>query len=307
MSSLSQLPPRTVAILQASLVTLLWASSWVFIKLGLGSIPPLTFAGLRYTLAFLILLPLLLPKARQQELRSLSRRDWLLLAVLGVIYYSLTQGAQFVGIENLPANTLSLMLTLSAVTIALAGRVFLSERLNIWQWAGVAVSIVGALVYFGNIEGLSGFGLQVGILCVLFNTVGAILGRAVNRTAHISPLLVTVVSMGIGALLLLAAGVALEPFPSLSLQDILIIAWLAAINTAFAFTLWNLTLRTLTAAESGVINNAMLIEIAVLAWIFLGEELTEVQIAGLVVTLLGTVMVQVSPRRFLEAQQETAN
>ncbi len=305
MSQRKPLPQRTIAILQALLVTLLWASSWVFIKLGLGSIPPLTFAGLRYTLAFVILLPLLLPKARRQELRSLSTSDWGVLALLGVVYYTLTQGAQFVGIENLPANTLSLMLTLSAVTIALAGRVFLNERLNIWQWAGVAVSIVGALVYFGNVTGLSGFGLQVGVLCVLFNTVGAIMGRAVNRTAHISPLLVTVVSMGIGALLLLSAGVATEPFPLLSVQDLLIIIWLAAINTAFAFTLWNLTLRTLTAAEAGVINNTMLIEIAVLAWIFLGEQLTTEQIAGLLVTLLGTVMVQVSPRRFIEAQRES--
>lgn len=305
MSKKSPLPTRTIAILQALLVTLLWASSWVFIKFGLGSIPPLTFAGLRYTLAFALLLPLLLSKARRQELRSLSKRDWSVLAMLGVVYYTLTQGAQFVGIVHLPANTLSLMLTLSAVTIALAGRIFLAERLNLWQWAGVAVSIVGALVYFGNVTGLTGIGLLVGTLCVLFNTVGAILGRAVNRTAHISPLLVTVISMGIGAVLLLAAGVATEPFPALQLQDLLIIVWLAAVNTAFAFTLWNLTLRTLTAAESGVINNAMLIEIAVLAWIFLGEQLTPEQIAGLLVTLLGTVMVQVSPRRFLEAQQET--
>jgi drug/metabolite transporter (DMT)-like permease len=301
----SPLPQRTKAILQALLVTLLWASSWVFIKVGLGNLPPLTFAGLRYTLAFVILMPLLLSRGRRKELRSLNKRDWALLALLGIVYYSLTQGAQFVGILHLPANTLSLMLTLSAVTIALAGRIFLAERLNVWQWAGVAVSIIGALVYFGNVTGLAGIGLLVGALCVLFNTVGAILGRAVNRTAHISPLLVTVISMGIGAVLLLAAGVALEPFPALQLQDVLIIVWLAAINTAFAFTLWNLTLRTLTAAESGVINNAMLIEIAVLAWIFLGEQLTPEQIAGLVVTLLGTVMVQVSPRRFLEAQQET--
>ena len=49
--------PRLVAILQALLVTFLWSTSWVLIKIGLAEIPPLTLAGLRYSLAFLFLLP----------------------------------------------------------------------------------------------------------------------------------------------------------------------------------------------------------------------------------------------------------
>jgi len=68
-----------------------------------------------------------------------------------------------------------------------------------------------------------------------------------------------------------------------------------------AFTLWNLTLRTLTVAQSSMINNTMLIQIAVLAWIFLGEHLSWVQIAGLLVAAVGAALVQISPRRVIEA------
>ena len=39
-------------------------------------------------------------------------------------------------------------------------------------------------------------------------------------------------------------------------------------------TIWNYTLRTLTAMESSIINGTMLIQIAVLAWIFLGEDIS---------------------------------
>jgi len=98
----------------------------------------------------------------------------------------------------------------------------------------------------------------------------------------------------------LAAGLASEPFPVLGGQELLLILWLAAANTALAFTLWNLTLRTLTAAQSSVINNTMLIQIAVLAWIFLGERLSGVQIAGLLIAAAGTALVQVGPRRVIE-------
>jgi drug/metabolite transporter (DMT)-like permease len=274
----------------------------VLIKLGLNTLPALTFAGLRYTVAFLLLLPLLLPRKRRVELRSLSRRDWGLLVLLGLVYYTFTQGAQFVALDYLPANTLSLMLTLSGISIALAGRIFLGERLSALQWGGVLVSIAGALVYFGNIAGLSTIGLSLGVLALVANTSGAVLGRAINRTAAISPLLVTVVSMGVGSLILLAAGVASEPFPQLTPGDALIILWLAAVNTALAFTLWNLTLRTLTAAQSSMINNTMLIQIAVLAWIFLGERLSGLQIAGLLVAALGAALVQANPHRIVEAE-----
>jgi hypothetical protein len=47
-------------VLQALLVTFLWSTSWVLIKIGLVDIPALTFAGLRYALATLVLLPFVL-------------------------------------------------------------------------------------------------------------------------------------------------------------------------------------------------------------------------------------------------------
>jgi len=294
--------PRRVAVLQALLVTLLWSSSWVLIKFGLGNLPALTFAGLRYTLAFLLLLPLLLPRARRQELTRLSLHQLGLLALLGIVYYALTQGALFLGLAFLPANTLSLVLTLSGVTIALSGRMFLSEKLTWLQRAGIFISIAGALLYFGSIQSIATAGLLVAVFALFVNTASAILGRHVNKAANISPLLVTTVSMGIGAICLLLVGLATEPFPSLRTTDVLTIFWLAAVNTAFAFTLWNHTLRTLSAAQSGVINNTMLIQIAVLAWIFLGEKPSGLQIAGLAIAALGTVLVHVTPRRAVEAQ-----
>ena len=96
-------------------------------------------------------------------------------------------------------------------------------------------------------------------------------------------------------------------FPVLSLKGWGIIVWLALVNTAFAFTLWNRTLQVLSAVESSIINNTMLIQIAVLAWVFLGESLGALEIVGLGLAALGTLLVQlrrplpsefVTPERF---------
>ncbi len=283
---------NTKAVLQALLVTFLWATSWVLIKKGLGNIPPLTFAGLRYGLAFVILLPWMLRRAASAELRRLTRRQWFELALLGLVFITLTQGAQFVALTYLPANMLSLLLSMSALLIALLGFVFLAERLGTLQWVGVFVSLAGAFVYFGQIEEISSTGLVIGLVCVLATSMAAIQGRALNRLKNLTPLTVTGVSIGIGGTVLLVLGLITEPARQIGLNESLIILWLAAINTALAFVIWNHTQRTLTAAQSGVINNTMLIQIAVLAWIFLGEQLSFQQTLGLLIAAAGTAMVQ---------------
>ena len=118
-----------------------------------------------------------------------------------------------------------------------------------------------------------------------------------NRSATLPATAVTLISMGVGAIALLAAGIGAQGLPELSLRGWAIVAWLAAVNTAFAFTLWNVTLRKLSAMESSIINNTMLIQIAVLAWVFLGESLGARQIAGLVLASAGTLVVQLAGAR----------
>jgi drug/metabolite transporter (DMT)-like permease len=137
------------------------------------------------------------------------------------------------------------------------------------------------------------------------NAVSALLGRRINRALPgeaglgLSPLVVTTLSMAAGAPLLLGAGLAIQGLPHLPPAQWAIVAWLAIVNTAFAFTLWNHTLRSLSAMESSIINSLLIVQIPVLAWVFLGEALTASHIAGLAVAGVGAVAVQLRqlPRR----------
>lgn len=284
--------PRVRAILQALLVTFLWSTSWILIKFSLSEIPPLIFAGLRYTLAFIILLPGLWKYRR--AIHALSTKDWRRLAILGLVFYTLTQGGQFLALKHLEAVTFSLLLNFSSVLVAFFGIVVLKEVPTPLQWGGVGLFVAGVLVYFFP---LSGSGEQVlGFVCAGFtvcaNAIAAVLGRAVNRKKAIPPLVVTAISMGVGAILLLGIGLAGQGFPVISLLGWAVIIWLAVINTAFAFTLWNKSLQKLSAMESSVINNTMLVQIAVLACLFLGEQLTPRAVLGLTLSTIGILVVQ---------------
>ncbi|NIN63415.1 MAG: EamA family transporter [Anaerolineae bacterium] len=128
-------------------------------------------------------------------------------------------------------------------------------------------------------------------------SLASIQGRNVARSKTISPLLVTVVSMGAGSMTLLASGAISQGTVHISVMSWLIILWLSVVNTSFTFVLWNRTLRTLSAVESTIISNAMIVEIAVLAWFFLGERVTLLDAAGLGAVIAGAVIVQLSSGR----------
>ena len=98
--------------------------------------------------------------------------------------------------------------------------------------------------------------------------------------------------MGFGSILLLVVGFSIYGLPTLSPMNWLLILWLTVVNSAFAFTLWNHTLRTLSAMESSIINNTMLFQIAILAWIFFDEAMSLKEVIGMVTAGAGAIIVQ---------------
>lgn len=288
------------AILQALLVTFIWSLSWVLIKIGLAEIPALVFAGLRYSMAAVVLLILAFFRPEvAHDIRQLDKSDWPGLILLGLIFYAVTQGAQFLALDYLPAVTLSLMLNFTTVVVALMGSYFLKERPNKQQWTGIVLFVFGALIYFGPVElpERQIIGLLIGFAALVANASSSVLGRSINRNQKLSPLSVTVISMSVGSAILLATGLLTQGFPALSVANWFLIGWLAIVHTAFTFTLWNHTLRTLSAVESSIINSTMLVQIAILAWLFLGESVTFIASIGLVLVVIGTLVVQLAAPR----------
>lgn len=291
---------------QALFVTFIWSMSWVFIKVGLEDIPSITFAGLRYAVAFIALVIYAFPARTTitTEVKRLTRREWGLLAVLGLIYYTITQSTQFVAIDYVPAVSVSLILNFSAVAIPILGILFLSETVTVKQWLGTLVFLVGVLIYFYPIDIPTDevFGLGMAIASMLATSSASILGRSINRLQRFSALTVTLISMGIGSAVMLTIGLITQGLPALSWQTWALVFWLAVLHTAFPFTLWNHTLKHLSSMESGMINNTMLAQIGILAWIFFGESIDGKRIIGLIFALVGALIVSVYGQRQTNAK-----
>lgn len=290
---------QVTAVLMALFVTFLWSTSFVIIKFGLKEIPPLVFAGLRYSIAFIVLLPFLFTNKNKEIVKNLNRKDWLSLTLLGILFYAFTQGTQFIGLSILPAVTVSLWLNFTPLIVALLAIFLINEIPAPLQRFGVVLFITGILTYFYPItlSGNESTGLIVMTIGVFANAASAVLGRSINKKTNLTPVVVTVISMGIGSFILLSIGITIQGFPIITTENIFYLLWLAVVNTALAFTIWNYTLRTLTAMESSIINGTMLIQIAVLAWIFLGEDISFKEIIGMLIASSGAVLVQLKLRK----------
>lgn len=297
---------RLVAAGQALFVTFLWATSWILIRIGLTDLDlrPISFAGLRYALAAALLAPIgwrALRRARVAGHGHLDRSLLGRLAVLGLFLYAVAQGAQFAALSVLPAAAVGLVLSSIPLWVAAGAWLRGAEVATRSQLVGIGLLVIGAILYFGpfDIGPLGWLGLLAAVVCAIASTIGQHLSRDLNRdqSARLGgPAGLTAVSMAIGSVLLLAVGVGLEGWPALDLRGWAIVGWLAAVNTAFAFTLYNHTLRVLTAVESSVITNTLLIMVAVMAWLFLDESLEPRQVAGLLLASGGAMVVQVVPR-----------
>lgn len=303
MASPKKASPRVLALFETLLVTILWASSFVLVKLALTEIGPLTTAGLRYFIAFLVLTPFLIHK--RDSFRMVKPRTWLVLVLIGLCAYTIGNGAFFWGLQYLPATTTSFLMSVNPVLILLAGIWWLKEVPTRIQVFGVVVCLAGSVLFFSN--GLKAdelLGLLFTIVGVLGFSLFGILSRAVARERQVDTFTLTAVPMGFGGGILLLLAIIIEGVPHLSLRVGGILLWLALPNTAIAYMLYNHSLRNLTALEMTVMLNLSPLGTALLAWIILGERITLIQLVGMFVLIVGVVLVQQRSRRRLEISTE---
>jgi len=284
--------PHFLALLEAILVTILWSSSFVLIKWGLEELPPFLFAGLRYFGGFLVLLAFALALRRQGLPQNLGLRRWIKLVGVGIAAYTLGNGLLFLSLTMIPVVTASFIQSLVPLLVAVLGVLYLRERPSLLQAGGIGLALVGAYIFFPlHVAVEQATGILIALGSALSFAYQMILVRDLSRDGVPGPLWLTIISLGVGGgLLFLPAAV--EPLPRLTMTSMATLPWLVVVNTSFAYLLWNHALEQLKAFEQAMVANTMPLQIALWAWLFLGEDLTLRMVIGLVVVVLGVFVLQ---------------
>ena len=290
------------ALLMAVVTTFLWAGSYILNKLAFqDGIGPLTLSGLRYLLASLILFGIHRGKAKKQA-RPLAPR---IIIILGILGYAVAQGLQYVGQSYLTPTQSSLFLSVgNTALVMLIDMLWLRENQTRWDQFKFLILILGISLYYYPWDGAN-FSLQ-GMLFLLLSSVGYALNMTINRRLltkqRVDPMSLVAMPMLVGGLILLALGLAIEGIPVITGRLILILTYLSGVSGALGFYLWTKSQAELTAFESSGINSLLLIEIALMDYLFFNRTFSALQIIAILVVFCAVMSIQ----RGIAAKKQSA-
>jgi drug/metabolite transporter (DMT)-like permease len=206
-------PAARVSFLVWLSLCAIWGSTWLAIKLGLRDLPPLTFAGIRFAAAALVLLGII--GVRGLPLPT-TARDWRLLAYTGLLTITLNYALVFWGEQYISSGLAAVLsATMPLFGLPLAHRYLASERLTVSKVAGVLLGMAGVAIVCSGQLGIGGplaFWASMGIILAALATAHAgVLIKA--RGTHIEPSVIAGVQMAGGCIPLLVGGLILEGNP----------------------------------------------------------------------------------------------
>ena len=256
---------------------LIWGSTWLFIKLGLQDLPPISFCGIRFVIAATILSVVVF--VRRIEWPR-ARRDWLLILVTGVLSFTINYGTVFWGEERISSGLAAILQTIIPVFgLVIAHYHLPNERITWAKLGGVLLGIAGVTLIFS--DQLHGEGPQalagsvaivVGAFCVAYSNV---LVKAYG--SKLDPAVLAAGQMACGLVPLLIIGYWREGSPlKFHWTKLAVVAlfYLALVGSCAAFLLFYWLVRHMAVTKTMLISLVTPVVAVLLGMLWLNERLT---------------------------------
>jgi len=290
--------PDSASVAMLLLIVIIWAGSFIFIKLGLNEVPPITLALVRFAVAFPVLA--VASAIKKNKLRVAWRKHFWPFTVLALTGVTLLYIFQFYALKFTTAAAGAIIINITVIFIALLSAFFLHETLNKRKAFGVLLAFFGVLTVIFN-ESFGGFGLGSlellgGILMIVsafFWAIYSILSKKILSVY--SPLTINMVVFGLGTLYLVPFSLIESPLEVL--RHVSLIGWssilyLAVLSSAVAYFLWSKVLTRIETTKAGVFLYGIPVFTMILSYTFLGENISYVGIIGLILVISGVYLTE---------------
>jgi drug/metabolite transporter (DMT)-like permease len=271
-----------------------WSSTWLVIKLGLRDLPPISYAGIRFLLAIIILLAVSVGRVRLLPQQAL---DYLVLAFTGVLMFALNYGLLFWGELHVSSGLAAVL----QATIPIFGMVFAhlmlpDEPLRLQKFAGALLALGGVTIICERLLGFNGWMAFWGGLGIVFGAASAAFSNVLLKAwgMHLAPAMIAGWQMIFGAVPLLVTGFIVEGNPlrfHWSGLSIFCLFYLAVIGSALTFLLLYWLLPRMTVANLQAISLVTPPGAVTLGWAVGGETFSLWSLIGACFVLAGVWMI----------------
>src|SRR5947207_514784 len=261
----------------------IWGSTWLFIKIGLADLPPMTFAGIRFLLAFLILAAMVLARGARWPR---TRAAWMLISIVGVLQFALNYGLVFWGEQYISSGLAAvLQATFPAFGLVIAHFYLPQERMTPSRVFGVLLGVFGVAVIFSDQLSIAGrlafLGSIALVLSAVFGSYGNVLVKAYAK--DIDPQVLAAGQMIFGFVPLLAIGISTEGNPlhfHWTMMAVISLLYLVVVGSVIAFALYYWLVRNMDVTKTMLIALVTPVVAVILGMMVLHEKLNWRLLAG---------------------------
>ncbi len=283
-------------------VWVVWGSTFVAIRVGVESIPPLAMASLRYLAAGAMLFAVA-RRGGGRRVRAADRpgvREWLGTAVVGIMLLAFGNGAACYAEQTLSAGLTALLIATVPIWMAIADRVINRRAISPLGWLALAVGVAGVAVLARPRGHESLFPVLVVLGGSLSWGTGSVLAGRLPAPAR--PLLGSAMEMLAGGLVLAGLAAATGELGRLDPGHVSGGSWLALLyligpGSLLAMSCYVIALRRLPTATVSTYAYVNPVVAVALGWLLLGERLTPVTMLGGAVVLVSVVLLLTSRAR----------
>jgi drug/metabolite transporter (DMT)-like permease len=294
--------------LSLTLTMLLWGGTFIAGRMLAETVAPATAAFLRFAIASIAMLLLTRLTGTLQRPGRNHLLPLLMLGATGIFSYNV---CFFIGLKHITAGRAALFVACTPLVITLLSLIFNRERLPFFGFAGILISLIGAVFVISNghpqllFQGSFGIGELALIGCVLSWAAYTLIGRSILTT--LSPLSSVCYSSLIGTLMLLFPALH-AGLPSalgrLSSADWTNLAYLGIGGTAIGFSLYYHGIKKIGAPRAGVFINLVPLFALLLSWRILNESVRYSVFAGGILILAGVSITNLAGRRAAASMQK---
>lgn len=257
-----------------------WSTGFIAAKYGMPYAEPLTFLWVRMASVVAILAVIaLISRPRWPNWTEAGHS-----IVVGLLVHGLYLGGVFVAIaQGVPAGISALLPGLQPVLMATLASRWLGERVTAWQWAGLALGILGVFLVL-NDRTIFGAGTPLGWIASAVSLLGITIGTLYQKRfgGKIDWRSGNLIQYAAATILFLTAALAFEAGGiRWSVEFILAMAWLVIVLSVFTVALMYWLIRRAAAANVASLFYLVPATTALMAWLLFGERLNMLAIIGM--------------------------
>ncbi len=276
-------------------ITMVWGSTWLVIKIGLETMPPFLSAGIRFVVASLILF--LIIRVRRLPI-PFTPEAWKTYVALGILAFSVPFALVYWGEQYISSSLSCILFGALPFWVALFSHWFSdTEKMDAYKFAGTIIGFLGIVVIFS--PGLSWTGREAlgGMAAMLAATMlqAYSLIPVKKHGRAISPFVMNFVGMTMGAVFLLALGLLTERDRPITLNAPALgsILYLAVFGSVVAFVTYYWLLKRVQAVYLSLSSFITPIVAVILGALLLGETLDRTVFIGGFLVLAGIAVANV--------------